>query len=97
MQPVLDTVSTFMLIRTLQVWILSRLRSCLQMIDWEFARLGNPARDVGVVVSMLLAFHYFHMLQPENNDEHRRVAYDLQEACVKFSECHHYVLVHDMI
>ena len=72
-----------------QVGIFSRF----QLIDWEFASMGNPARDVGVVVAMLLAFHYFHMLQPVNNSQHRRTAYNLQECCVKFGMAFHYALL----
>ena len=67
--------------------------SRFQLIDWEFASMGNPARDVGVVVAMLLAFHYFHMLQPVNNSQHRRTAYNLQECCVKFGMTFHYALL----
>ena len=63
-----------------------------QMIDFEFAHVGNPARDVGVVIAMFISFYYYHLLCPDDNPAHRQLAYKILDACKAFGEHAYYLL-----
>ena len=53
----------------------------LKMIDLEFAYMGPPAFDLGVLLANYIFSYYGHMSIPEDNDRHRKFAQLMIEAC----------------
>lgn len=47
------------------------------MIDLEFAYMGPPAFDIGVLLANYIFSYYGHM----DNDRHRKFAQKMIEAC----------------
>ncbi|XP_022318105.2 methylthioribose kinase-like [Crassostrea virginica] len=52
-----------------------------KMIDLEFAYMGPPAFDLGVLLANYIFSYYGHMSIPEDNDRHRKFAQLMIEAC----------------
>lgn len=52
-----------------------------KMIDLEFAYMGPPAFDIGVLLANYIFSYYGHMSIPEDNDRHRKFAQKMIEAC----------------
>lgn len=53
----------------------------IQMIDLEFAYMGPPAFDIGVLLANYIFSYYGHISIPEDNDRHRQFAQLMIEAC----------------
>ena len=53
----------------------------LQFMDTSTIQFGPCASDVAIFLASQIYFYNRHMLTPENNDKHRRVAYKLMDVC----------------
>ena len=54
------------------------------MCDLELVHVGPCSVDLSFLLADFIVFYYKHMLTPENNDWHRRVAYQLLDASRMF-------------
>ena len=43
--------------------------------------MGPYSSDVAVLLGTLIKLYTYHMLTPEDNEKHRRVAYKLMDVC----------------
>ncbi len=59
----------------------------LQLMDTSTIQFGPCASDVAIFLASQIYFYNFHMLTPQNNDKHRRVAYKLMDVCKHLGNC----------
>ena len=52
-----------------------------RMFDMEFAFIGPAAFDIGLLIANYIFSYHRHMSIPENNEEGRKFAYLMTEAC----------------
>ncbi|XP_048758628.2 methylthioribose kinase-like isoform X2 [Ostrea edulis] len=52
-----------------------------KIIDLEFAYMGPPAFDIGILLANYIFSYYGHMSIPEDNERHRQFAQSMIEAC----------------
>ena len=53
----------------------------LQLTNFTFSRTGPRSFDLGLLLAGYMTMYHFHMLIPENNDDHRQVSYKMMDAC----------------
>ena len=54
------------------------------MCDLRLVHVGPCSVDLAFMLADFILYYHYHMLTPENNDWHRRVAYKLLEAAKLF-------------
>jgi len=63
------------------------------MFDVEFMLVGPAAFDVGTLVANFIFSYYRHLNIEENNDEHRKFAFEMVDAATALSNADYTIII----